>query len=117
MDNNETLPTAPAMRKREKVPQYEYADDPEYFRLYIDTVGYDKAVEELGYKKNSLMQMYDGRAKVRQLIEFACQQYIENKEKKTSSETIFFFSARDGSDKLAAIKTVAQALGVTIQKL
>jgi hypothetical protein len=100
-----------------KDARYEYADDPEYFKQMVEQLGVNAVGEMMGYASNSVRQMADGRRKVRQFVEFAAQQYIENQEKTESRDSIFIFTCSKSSKEYLTIKAVADAMGVKIETL
>ena len=100
-----------------KPVEFEYADDPVCFKQLYEDLGSAKLGEMLGYTPNTLSQMYRGVRKTRQFIEFACEQYIDNQLKKDREDHIFFFIAKKDSSAFVAVKTVADAVGISIQNI
>ena len=100
-----------------KPVEFEYADDPVCFKQLYEDLGSAKLGEMLGYTPNTLSQMYRGVRKTRQFIEFACEQYIDNQLKKDREDHIFFFIAKKDSSAFMAVKTIADAVGITIQNI
>lgn len=100
-----------------KPVEFEYAENPVCFKQLYEELGSAKLGEMLGYTPNTLSQMYRGVRKTRQFIEFACEQYIDNQIKKDREDQIFFFIAKKDSSAFVALKTVADAVGISIQNI
>ena len=95
-------------------PNYEYADNPVYFRQLYDDLGKHQLADLLGYTVTSLASMYSGSKQVRKFVEFACQQYIENQDKRENEERIYFFVSKLDSEAFKTLSSVAKAVGIKI---
>lgn len=103
--------------REKKAPEYDYAEDPYYFKQVVDKLGVIAASEMMGYSDNSIRQMADGRRQVRRFVEFACEQYIESNNKKASEEKLYVFISKPDSQAFNTLKAVADAVGITFQSL
>lgn len=97
--------------------EFAYADKPIYFRLCVEEYGLEALADLTGYVIGSLQAMYAGKKGVRQIVEFACENYYKNQHRKDDDEKIFFFLAKENGKELPAIQAMMDALGITIQKL
>lgn len=97
--------------------QYEYSNNPVHFKQLYEEIGKEKLSELLGYIPNTLTQMYKDIRPVRKMIEFACEQYIENQFKKSDKDTIFIFVCKEDSESFKTLNSVAKAVGIEITSL
>lgn len=106
------------MANEEKAYIIEYADNPVNLRRFIDEFGFEAAEKACGYKVNTLRQMYDNRAQTRKFLEFGFENYYKAREAYNKThDSLYIFALPDDSKELATLQAVANALGVTIQKL
>lgn len=96
---------------------YEYVDNPVNFLKLHEKIGSTKLAELFGFSPSHIQNLVSSHRKVRKYMEFACEQYLENKIKKANEEKIYIFLANQNSENLKTLTTVAKAMGIDIQSL
>lgn len=95
--------------------RYEYVDDPFYFNYMVDTLGFDEVAKLLGHTKNHIMQLRDGRRKVRRHLEFAAENWAELNElgfeKEPSKKYVHVFLADPESEGYTVISKLIDVYG------
>ena len=92
-------------------------DAPTNVRKMAEQYGVPRIAQLTGYTTSSLNQIIKGTKPCRLVLEAACEQFLAAREKEAKEDSIFFFSLKESSKEFIAIKSLAEALGVSIAKL
>lgn len=101
----------------DREPRFEYVDDPVNFRAMVKKIGVNKTAELLGYVPNSIYQLYEGRRRVRQFVEFAAEQWLLNQEKEHSKDKLYIFATNPDSEGFTVLSGVAKTYNIKITEL